>query len=364
MTTAVAIKQQSPAAALSTFLDRFKPQLALALPKHMSADRLARLVLTAYSTTPALQECEPQSIALAMLTAGQLGLEPGVNGACFLVPYSAKDKATDKWVKKAQLIPGWKGLVDLVSRSGRATVWTGAVFAGDEFDYALGDRPFITHRPGNETDPAALLYVYAVGRAKGSEWPVIEVWSMAKIWRHRDRVVAKLPDWQQAKHYSHRDPEMYARKVPLLQVIKYLPTSTEVANAAEVAEAAERGAGAFLDGDFVTVTDERDDEPRTDTAAPPPPPVQRKSAAAAADAPPPPDRIDPSSGEISSGAVDPAGLRITAKQVKYLSDKFASIEAGPYVIAKTLARFGGTTLELLTPEQYDSVKADLLAAGA
>src|SRR3954465_79505 len=104
MSTAVT----NPVAAFSNFLERFKPQLALALPKHMTADRMARLTLTAYSSTPALQECTPQSIALAMLTAGQLGLEPGVNGSCFIVPYSAKDRG--QWVKKAQLIPGWKGL--------------------------------------------------------------------------------------------------------------------------------------------------------------------------------------------------------------------------------------------------------------
>ena len=116
----------NPVAAFSGFLDKLKPQLALALPKHMGADRMARLALTAFSTNLALQDCTPKSIAAALMTAGQLGLEPGVNGAGFLIPY----KTT------CTFVPGWKGLVDLVSRSGRGTVYTGVIFKDQ--DYTLG----------------------------------------------------------------------------------------------------------------------------------------------------------------------------------------------------------------------------------
>ncbi|KVD80765.1 hypothetical protein WS62_25940 [Burkholderia sp. ABCPW 14] len=152
--------------------------------------------------------------------------------------------------RTCQFVPGWKGLVDLVSRSGRATVWTGTVFEGDEFDYALGDSPFIRHRPGEENDPDKITHVYAVGRVNGSEYPVIEVWTIRKIWKHRDKY-----NKVGAKHYSFRDPEMYARKVPLLQVLKYMPKSIELQNAMAIANAADNGHHAVIDGNFVTVTD-------------------------------------------------------------------------------------------------------------
>lgn len=230
----------SPTKEFSNFMERLKPQMALALPKHMNADRMARLALTAFSSNSDMQRCEFRTIASSLMTAGAMGLEPGVNGAGYLIPY----KGT------CTFVPGWKGLVDLVSRSGRATVWTGAVFDGDQFDYALGDRPFVTHKPGDETDPEKLTHVYAIGRANGSEYPVIEVWSMRKVWKHRDAL-----NKQGGKHYSFRHPEMYARKVPLLQVLKYMPTSIEVANAIAVAEAAESGRGAVIDGNFVVLDD-------------------------------------------------------------------------------------------------------------
>lgn len=233
-------KTENPVASFTNFLDRFKPQLALALPKHLNPDRMSRLAVTAFSTTPKLQECEPKSIVASIMTAGQMGLEIGVNGQGFLVPYG----------KTCTFVPGWKGLVDLVSRSGRATVWTGAVFQGDHFDYALGDAPFVKHKPGDEDDPEKLTHVYAVGRVNGSEWPVIEVWPMSKIWKHRNKY-NKVGD----RHYSFRDKEMYARKVPLLQVLKYMPASVELSNAIAVASAADMGQNATMSGDYVTVTD-------------------------------------------------------------------------------------------------------------
>ncbi|CAB3784639.1 recombinase RecT [Pararobbsia alpina] len=257
-------KKENPVASFSKFLDTFKPQMALALPKHLTADRMARLALTAFSTTPKLQGCEAKSIAGAIMTAATLGLEINVDGQGFLVPYG----------KTCNFVPGWKGLVDLVSRSGRATVWTGAVFDGDEFDYALGDSPFIRHRPGEENDPNKMTHVYAVGRVNNSQHPVIEVWTVGKVKKHRDKY-----NKVGGSHYSFRDWEMYARKVPLLQVLKYMPKSIELSNAIAVTEATDQGNHAIIDGDFVHVTEPEMSSPSSPIGA-----------------------VDPSTGEISSEA--------------------------------------------------------------
>lgn len=236
----------------NSYLERLKPQIALAIPQHMKADRMARLAMTAFSSNPEMQKCGFQSIAASLMTAGALGLEPGVNGAGWLIPY----KGT------CTFVPGWKGLVDLVTRSGRATVWTGAVFEGDHFEYALGDRPFVVHRPGDEIDEKKLTHVYSIGRVNGSDLPVIEVWSMRKVWKHRDKM-----NKQGNAHYSFKHPEMYARKVPLLQVLKYMPCSVEVANAIAVSEAAEAGRSSVIDANFVTITDvpQEEDQPTKQT---------------------------------------------------------------------------------------------------
>ena len=56
--------------------DYFKQQVALALPKHMTADRFVRVALTALLKTPKLQDCTPESVIQCMLNCSALGLEP------------------------------------------------------------------------------------------------------------------------------------------------------------------------------------------------------------------------------------------------------------------------------------------------
>lgn len=276
----------NPIAAFSSFLDKFKPQLALALPKHLNADRMARLAMTAFSTTPHLPDCSAQSIAGSLMTAGQLGLEPGVNGQGYLIPYF--DNRKKQYI--CTFVPGWKGLVDLVARAGRATVWTGVVMPGDEFEYQLGDAPFCKHKPGDEVG-GEWTHVYAIGRVRDAQMPVIEVWTRAKVNKHL-KTYNKVGD----RHYanaSENNFEKYGRKVALLQVLKYVPQSIELATATRVADMSETGRGVVLDGDYVSFVDEATGE----VPPPPPPPAQtptpkpaakRATGKSAADTPPPP----------------------------------------------------------------------------
>lgn len=207
-------------------LTAYKNHIAMALPKHMNADRMARIAMTCFRQNPKLDECAPESVFAAVIVGAQLGLEPGILGQAYLVPYKGE----------CQFIPGWQGYVDLVSRAGRASVWTGAIYAGDDFDYELGDKPFLKHKPCGENDPAKLQYTYSVGRIKNSEWPVIEVWQRKKVEQHRDRF-----NKVGSRHYSFANFEMYGRKVPLMQVLKYMPKSIEMQQAYELDNAADAG---------------------------------------------------------------------------------------------------------------------------
>lgn len=239
---APATKELSPVAQFSGFMDKLKPQIARALPAHMNAERMARLALTSFSTNADLRQCDMSSIAGAIMTAAQLGLEPGIGGQGYLIPYKGK----------CTFVPGWKGLVDLAARSGRATVWTGVVRPGDEFEYQLGDTPFCKHKPGDEDDDALFDFVYAIGRVKDADMPVIEVWSRAKVLKH-----LKKYNKVGTKHYAVGDEhnlEMYARKVALLQVLKYMPSSIELANAITASNAAEDGRGVTIENGIVVDT--------------------------------------------------------------------------------------------------------------
>lgn len=235
----------SPAKSLSDFMDKYKGQIALALPKHISADRMVRLAMTSFSQNKGLQSCDMHSIFASVVVAAQLGLEIGVGGQGYLVPYKGK----------ATFVPGWQGLVDLVSRAGRATVWTGAVYEGDKFDWALGDNPFVKHQPEGDADNwKQISHVYAIGRVNGSQYPVIEVWTMNRVVRHLNKY-----NKVGTSHYALKDDgvnmEMYARKVALLQVLKYMPKSIEVVKAMDVANAVDSGKNFTFDGEVVVIDD-------------------------------------------------------------------------------------------------------------
>jgi len=244
---ATALQKKPEPTNFPAMLKAFLPEIQRALPKHLSGERMSRIALTAFRKNPGLAKCDPRSVFAAVIQASQLGLEPDTMGRAYLIPYG----------NECTFVPGWKGLVDLVNRSGQANVWTGAVFEGDEFDYQLGDSPFVKHRPGNEDDPTKLTHVYAIGRVRGAEWPVIEVWPIQKIWKHRDRYnkVGK-------RHYSFQNEELYARKIPLLQVIKYMPCSAELVQALALNDAAETGQGQgitvqdAIDGTWAATHDE------------------------------------------------------------------------------------------------------------
>lgn len=240
---------------LSRFLETGKGAIAAALPKHLNPDRMLRLALTAFSTTPALRKCTGQSILASIVVASQLGLEPGVAGQGYLIPY--KDTCT--------FVPGWSGLVGLLNNTGRATAWTGAVFEGDTWEFELGSAPKCKHIPGpNYGDPEALIWVYAVGKVNGAEAPIIEAWPMSRVWKHRDKN-NKVGN----AHYSFKHPEMYARKVVLLQVLKYLPRSIELNNAIVSADSAEMGVPVkVVDGVIEAEPTDIDAETGVQTGAP------------------------------------------------------------------------------------------------
>lgn len=241
---------------LQKFLESGKSAVAMALPKHLNPDRMLRLALTLFQTTPKLRECTGHSILSSLVVASQLGLEPGVAGQGYLIPYG----------NTCTFVPGWQGLVSLLNNSGRATAWTGSVFEGDIWDFQLGSSPRCVHIPGpNYGDPAKLIWVYACGKVNGSEQPIVEAWPIARVWKHRDRF-----NKVGSRHYSFQHPEMYARKVVLLQVLKYMPRSVELQDAIVAANANERGATSeVVDGVVIEVEPEPGEQPQRRIAEPP-----------------------------------------------------------------------------------------------
>lgn len=233
----------------------FQAQMALALPKSMTAERLTRIVMTECRKVPALMQCNQESFFGAVLQCAQLGLEPGsALGHCYLLPFG-NGKSRDGR-PNCQLIIGYRGMIDLARRSGQiVSINAHCVHEADEFEYELGLHPDIHHRPSPLAERGPVTYVYAVAVLKGGGVQ-FEVMSRAEI----EAVRAQSKAGKSGPWVTHWD-EM-ARKTVVRKLFKYLPVSIEAVRAVEIDEKSDRGEAVtetdFIDTEFVDKGQELD----------------------------------------------------------------------------------------------------------
>src|SRR5690348_5405799 len=75
---------------INQLFEEMMPAIRQAIPKHMTPERLLRIATTAIRTTPKLKACTAASLLASVMQCAQLGLEPGVLGHAYLIPYNNK----------------------------------------------------------------------------------------------------------------------------------------------------------------------------------------------------------------------------------------------------------------------------------
>ena len=213
---------------VATFIRNLQPEIARALPRHMDADRVGRLALTVVrqsmrekdkgNARESLADCSPESFAGALLTSAALGLEPGVNNECYLVPYKGE----------CTLIVGYQGYAKLFYQHPLAkNLDAQVVHANDLFDYAYGTTPFLKHRP-----------------ALGDRGAVIAYYAVANLSTGASAFVVLTPDevkdlrgGKVGTKGQIADPQRWMeRKTALRQLVKMLPKSANLSAALAVDE--------------------------------------------------------------------------------------------------------------------------------
>lgn len=157
-------QKANSAADIRSLLEKSRKQMEMALPKHLSADRLLRVAMTSIQRTPKLMECTPQSLLACVMTCAQLGLEPDqFLGQAYLVPF----KDTRKGVTICTLIPGYRGYIALARRSGELqSVSAQVVYERDDFSLVYGVEDKLEHRPYLGGDRGKPIGAYCVFKFK------------------------------------------------------------------------------------------------------------------------------------------------------------------------------------------------------
>lgn len=214
----------NPLVLIHNAIERAKPQIALALPKGLTPERITRAAWSLIQKTPKLQECTPRSIIAGIMQASELGLElSGVLGQAYLVPrYNSRLRC-----QEASFQVGFRGLIVLAFRSGLISFFNAhAVHERDAFDFEYGTRQRLYHKPAAGDRGEAIAY-YAVFRTKDGSAD-FEVMSLAEVMRHRERY---SPRGKNDSTWDTNFAEM-ACKTCIIRLAKRAPISVELHSAA------------------------------------------------------------------------------------------------------------------------------------
>ena len=207
--------------------DAFKEAVSKALPRHLKPDRFIRVALTALTRTPKLAQCDQASFFRCLLDLSQYGLEPDGRRA-HLIPFENRKRG----VTECQLIIDWKGLSELVYRSGVvSTLHADVVRRGDLFVYSMGvlsdHVPHYLRTDGAKPNDAGEVYAaYSTATMRdGSRKTEVMSRDAIEAIRKRSRSGNSGPwvtDWEEM-----------AKKTVFRRLSKWLPLSAEVREAVE-----------------------------------------------------------------------------------------------------------------------------------
>lgn len=240
---------------LEQFIPSVRNQLARALPRFLAgqADRLIRCMITEVTRNPALMECTPLSLFGSVIQSGQLGLcIGGPLGEAYIIPYKngALSKKMKRDVKDAQLIIGYKGIIQLGYRSSALRRITPVpVRKGDKFAFARGLNQDLIHEPlRNNRNPVTDYYVVLELMNGGRDFETFTVEDAVEF-RDRYATVRGAPDYVRDKSpWYDITPERtgagfdaMALKTLVRRIGKRTPLSVEWNTAIGLDEAGETG---------------------------------------------------------------------------------------------------------------------------
>jgi recombination protein RecT len=267
--TSIQKRPPGPQELLKHDLERASSSLAAMLPKHVTVERLVKVVLSATARNSKLLECSRPSIIRAVMQSAELGLEiGGLLGEAYLVPFKRSWKDDDgKWHSEmeATCIPGYKGYIKLARNSGQIlSIGARVVYARDRFTVDLASE-HIEHQPDMSDDPGELVFVYAIARFRegGQQIEIMRRAQIEAIRKRSKTYNAGSKPWADGTKPGESsgpwaiDYDEMARKTVVRRLAKYLPLSPELQKAIELdaqhddAERRASDAGVVIDAHFV-----------------------------------------------------------------------------------------------------------------
>jgi phage RecT family recombinase len=229
MSNAIATRQ--PQGGIAALIENAAPRLAAALPAFFSAEKMAQVVSILACKTPKLQQCDPETLITAIITAGSLGLDlTPTLGEGYLIP-------RENWktkVMECTFMPGYQGLAKLAHQTG-AVVFIQAreVCEGDEFEVLYNPDLTYRHRPKFGRDRGEVTHVYAVAKLTSGDH-LIEVLTADEL----ESIHRRSEGYQAAQRFRKDESGPWVsdrlemeKKTAVRRLCKRLPRATTPATA-------------------------------------------------------------------------------------------------------------------------------------
>lgn len=214
-------KNQEHSPSIKDIINAQVEEFKKCLPADMSPERLCRIAVNNFRGNPKLAQCTTESFIGALFQSAQLGLEPGIGGQAYLIPYG----------NKVNFQIGYQGLVKLFYRFDRAsTLDVQKVYEKDYFDMELGTNGYIKHKPNVTDTRGEVVAFYAIATMTDGN-KVFKVMSKKECIEHGK---AHSKSFYDKKSPWQTEPDAMCMKTVLIQLLKVMPKSIELARALDM----------------------------------------------------------------------------------------------------------------------------------
>jgi len=176
----------------------------------------------------------PASVFSSILTCAEFGLSPTAQmGEAWLIPYG----------RECQFQIGYQGLAKILYKNPNVqNITAECVYENDEFEYSLGLKPNLSHKPAT-TDRGTLIAVYCVVRFTQQD-PIFKVMSVEELKSIQNLSKAG----NRSVWFSPTDPQYWMlKKTVFKQLCKLLPKHLNMSKVISYDNIVEGGGAMRLD---------------------------------------------------------------------------------------------------------------------
>ena len=211
----------SPLVAMQGTLEKMADKFTEALPRQMDVNKFISVAKLTLNKNPKLLQADKTSLMQTFMKAAQDGLY-----------LDGKEAAAVQYGQSVQYIPMVEGVIKVLHNSGLIkTLCAEVVYENDLFDYELGTKQHITHKPLITGDRGKPVCVYAIA-VTSNDGQYIEIMNMHDVNKCKEQAKgASSPHSPWVKWF-----DQMAKKTVIHRIAKRLPKNDAISSVVRIEE--------------------------------------------------------------------------------------------------------------------------------